>query len=184
MSAIMNQGTSALNAYICPAYVLRRGAAKLVPIVCTLPTFTHKSCALLRVLPQNPHSFPNIPLILHHTAAARLPPFSLFIATHCGLLRSHSLPAHVVHSCTPPLPPGRGARCATASHARFGLTFFVGGCTLSVLSHLAHQCALLAQVDWLTRRISSASPSSAIGIGQSLLFRARMHRSHWLSCTS
>jgi hypothetical protein len=83
-------------------------------------------------------------------------------------------------------PPDRGATCATASHARLFLSLSIAhGCTLSVF--VPHSCSTaqcLAQIDWLTCRISSTSSSFAIGIGNPLLFGAGVHRSDWLSCTS
>jgi hypothetical protein len=145
MSAIMNQGTSAFNAYICAAYVLRDGPRNLVLIVCKL---AHLHLLVLRLSPRFPSKFAFLPItypldIAPHRSRATAPFFSIRCYT-LWVRRSHSLPTHVVHSCTPPLPPDRGACCATTSHARSGLAFFVGVCTLSVLSHSAYQSALLA----------------------------------------
>jgi hypothetical protein len=122
MSAIMNQGKSALNAYICPANVLRGGAPNLVPILlCALHT-AHFHPYISRRSPHSPIKSalpppPPVPLILHRTAAARL--LSFFSIHHLTSLvhRSHSLPAHVVHSCTLSATRSRSPLCHRVSRA-------------------------------------------------------------------
>jgi hypothetical protein len=81
---------------------------------------------------------------------------------------------------------GAHLHARSASHARLFLSPSIAhGYTLSVF--VPHSCSTaqcLAQIDWLTCRISSTSSSSAIGIGNPLLFGAGVHRSDWPSCTS
>jgi hypothetical protein len=127
--------------------------------------------------------------ILHHNAFRALARFSFCFMLHNTLWAIRFLPSALcgahLHARSAE-PPDRGATCATASHARLLLSLsFAHGCTLSVF--VLHSCSTaqcLAQSDWLTCRISSTSSSSAIGIGNALLFGAGVHRSDWLSCTS
>ena len=101
-------------------------------------------------------------------------------ATHCGsaVLALCALLA-VVHSCTS--APDRGGLCDGVPRVR----------SYRRRVHVVRFCPTLCPttrclflVDWLTGELSSASTLSAIGIGKPLLFGARMHRSHWPSCTS
>jgi hypothetical protein len=129
MSAIMNQGKSALNGYICPANVLHGGAPNLVPIVLYALHTAHLQSYISRPSPHSPIKSALPPPYPFNIALHRSRATAFFFSIHhyytSWVHRSHPLPAHVVHSCTLSLPPDRGARCATASHARFGLAIFV-----------------------------------------------------------
>jgi hypothetical protein len=95
-----------------------------------------------------------------------------------GPLFSNCCSAHL-HACSvEPLVPLRPTRVFSSS-LDLPAVHVVRFCPTSCPTR---HC--LARVDWLTRSVSSTSPSSAIGIGKPLLFGAGMHQSHWCSCRS
>jgi hypothetical protein len=181
----MNSGKSALNASANPclarAQTLHRSlfqALHTLAINWRPPTHSsRKTTFLLHLLlycittrPAHPLVFFSPCLLLHHCGSAIL------------------LQTAVVRSCTPslqshpiaePLVPQHPTRASPSSLYRppvHAVRFCNTSCS-------TRQC--LAQIDWLTCRISSTSPYGAIVIGKPLLFfGSGMHRSIRHSCTS
>jgi hypothetical protein len=183
-AAIMNSGKSALNTSANPC--LARAQTLHRSLLQALHTLSHKLVPFSAFFHKT-NIPPALALILHHNAASALVRFfAVFTATHCG--SAAFLQTAVVRSCTPslqshpiaePLVSRRPTRASSPSLYRprvHVVRFCPTSCSTS-------QC--LAQIDWLTCRISSTSPSCAIVFRKPLLFfGAGMHRSIRHSCTS
>lgn len=143
-------------------------------------TFSHKLAPFSALFPDQHSPRVHSYITPQHSVCISLLPFD-FCSTQRALIRSCPCSAF----CTLVLPPDCGAACATTSHARLLLLSIAA--SVHVVRYCHTSCSTahrLAQVDWLTCRISSAAITAATGTGKPFLFGTGLLGSYRRACTS